>query len=137
MIFLQSPSNKAKAFLFNEVYPHQGGYKMRIFFQRIAIPSILLLALASMALAQDYQTLQNCQKPSGVEVTACRNNIEENKALTPTQKQMLEMRLSRFNFLQSIIEQAKQEQIRKVDASGQAEDTKGCSECQESPEQSK
>jgi hypothetical protein len=97
---------------------------------------MLLLAVASIAVAYDDQSVQNCQKSSDVEITACRNKIEENQALTPAQKQMLEMRLSRFGFIQSILEQAKQEQISKVDTSGSAGECEDCDKCKENSDQS-
>jgi hypothetical protein len=109
---------------------------MSIFFKRAAVSSILLLALVSTAMAEDYQAIQNCQKQSDVELTACRNQIEENKSLTPAQKQMLEMRINRFTFIQSILSQAKQEKILKVNPSAPEGETGGCNQCQNYPEQS-
>jgi hypothetical protein len=101
--------------------------KMRIFFKRAALSLILLVALVSTAMAGE--AIKNCQKESA-DLTACRNQIEENKALTPAQKQMLEMRLNRFTFIQSILSQARQEKIMKVNPSAPEEDTDRCNECQ-------
>jgi hypothetical protein len=109
---------------------------MRIFFIRAAVLSILLFALVSTTTAGDYQPIQDCQKQSDIELTACRNKIEENKALTPGQKQMLDMQINRFMFIQSILSQAKQEKIIKVNPSAPAEETNSCTQCQCNPEQS-
>jgi hypothetical protein len=46
------------------------------------------------------------------------------------------MRLNRFTFIQSILSQAKQEQIIKVTPSAPEEETGGCNQCQDCPEQS-
>jgi len=105
-------------------------------FQKIALSSMLLLAIASVAVAQDDQPVPISQKTAEVEMTACRNNIEENAALNPAQKQMLEMQLSRFGFIQSILEQAKKEKIKKVDAPKPSEECGECDKCQDNADQS-